>query len=55
VPESSYAVSDRGSNRSMLMRLGGVFNSLPGMLVSGQVILLSLLLAGTMGVRCAIL
>jgi hypothetical protein len=52
--EGSHAVSDRGSNRSMLMRLGGVFNSLPGMLVSRQVILFSLLLAGEMGVRRAI-
>jgi hypothetical protein len=38
----------------MLTRFGGVLQSLPRMLVSGQVILLSLPLGNTMGVRRAV-
>ena len=55
VPESSYAVSDcSGGNLIVLRSLWGVFQALPRMLVCSQVILFSLLLAGTMGVRCAV-
>jgi len=38
----------------MLMRVWGVLQGLPRMFVSSQVILLSLLVGDTMGVRCAI-
>jgi len=52
--EGGDAVSDRPRRLSMLTRFGGVLQSLPRMLVSGQVILLSLPLGNTMGVRRAV-
>ena len=45
VPECGNAVSCHGSLR-MPMRLFGVFQGLPGMLVSGQVLLFVVLLLG---------
>jgi hypothetical protein len=48
--EGGDAVSG-GSCRSVLMCVLGVLQGLPGMLVPGQVILFSLLLGNTMGMR----
>jgi hypothetical protein len=52
--ERSYAVSNGSSTRSLPMRLVGMLHRLPRMLVSRQMILFSLLLRDTMGVRGAV-
>ena len=49
--ECGDAMSNCSSRLSMLMSFRGVLLSLPRMFVSSQVILLSLLLGDTMGVR----
>jgi hypothetical protein len=49
VPECGDAVSNR-SSLSLPMSVLGVFEGLPGVLVSRQVLLLSVLLGGAMGV-----
>ena len=52
--ECGDAMSNCRNRVSMLMRVWGVLQGLPRMFVSSQVILLSLLVGDTMGVRCAV-
>src|SRR5580693_328288 len=53
--ECDNAMAECSSRRLIILTsLWRVFQALPRVLVSSQVILLSLLLAGTMGVRCAV-
>jgi hypothetical protein len=54
MPECGDAMSNRTRRLTMLARFGEVLQSLPRMLVSGQMILFSLLLGNAMGVRRAI-
>ena len=52
--ERGDAMSNRGWRWSVPMAVRDVFQGLPGMLVSGEVILFSLVLGNTMGVRRAV-
>ena len=54
VAECGDGVSNAGYSREMLMRVWGVLQCLPRVLVSRQIILLSLLLASTVGMRGAV-